>query len=574
MISMIKSVIGEDVKKLRLPIFLMFLDSVGFMVFIGVLYNVLMDINSDSFTISKLKTYTIILVIAFIFRCTMISIGYKLNHLRGSDIIKDMRVSLGDHIRNLNLGYFNKNSIGDLMNILTADVTDFERILTHSLGDIIKAVVLIPYITIMSFFIDTRIALAQLITIMIGIPILIASGKMAQKFGLRKRAVLSDVISRIIEYINGVKVFKAYNQTGDKFKRLEDSFKRFKRESIMIELSVAPFVLAFQILSDFILPVVLLTGTYLLLGGSIDEKTLITFLIISLSLTNILKAISAQYPEYKALKLAVEKIKDTYAREPLEYTKDNVQFKNFDIEFKNVSFAYEKEKEILKNINFKVKDRTTTALVGPSGSGKTTITSLIARFWDNNSGEIKIGGNNITEVNPDYLLKHMSVVFQDVYLLNDTIFNNIKLGKPDAKYEEVVRAAKLANCHEFIDSLKDKYDTMVGEGGSTLSGGEKQRISIARAILKDAPIILLDEATASLDADNEIEIQKSLQKLTEGKTVIVIAHKLNTIVNSDQIIVLNDGQIEEIGNHEKLLKNKKRYFNMYKEQEQAKGWVV
>lgn len=574
MISMIKSVIGEDTKKLRLPVFLMFLDSVGFMVFIGVLYNVLMDINSDSFTINKLKTYTIMLITAFIFRCIMISIGYKLNHLRGSDIIKDMRVNLGDHIRNLNLGYFNKNSIGDLMNILTADVTDFERILTHSLGDIIKAVVLIPYITIMSFFIDTRIALAQLITIIIAIPILIVSGKMAQKFGLRKRAVLSDVISRIIEYINGVKVFKAYNQTGDKFKRLEDSFRRFKKESIMIELSVAPFVLAFQILTDFILPVVLLTGTYLLLGGSIDEKTLITFLIISISLTNILKAISAQYPEYKALKLAAEKIKDTYAKKPLEYTKDNVNFKNFDIEFKNVSFAYEKDKEILKNINFKVKDGTTTALVGPSGAGKTTITSLIARFWDNNSGEIKIGGNNISEVNPDYLLKHMSVVFQDVYLLNDTVFNNIKLGKPDAKYEEVVRAATLANCHEFIDNLKDKYDTMVGEGGSTLSGGEKQRISIARAILKDAPIILLDEATASLDADNEIEIQKSLQKLTEGKTVIVIAHKLNTIVNSDQIIVLNDGQIEEIGNHEKLLKNKNRYFNMYKEQEQAKGWVV
>lgn len=574
MISMIKSVIGEDAKKLRLPILLMFLDSVGFMVFIGVLYNVLMDINNNSFSMDKVKMYTVILIIAFVFRCIMVSVGYKLNHLRGSDIIKDMRVSLGDHIRSLNLGYFNKNSIGNLMSILTSDVTEFERILTHSLGEIIKAVVLIPYITVISFFIDTKIALAQLITIVIGIPILKISGNMAQKFGLRKRAVLSDVISRIIEYINGVKVFKAHNQTGDKFKRLESSFKNFKKESIMIELSVAPFVLAFQILSDFILPVVLLVGTYTLLGGSINEKTLITFLIISLSLTNILKSLSLQYPQYKTLKLSAKKINDAYAKKPLQYSTDNINFKNFDIEFKNVSFAYEKDKQILKGINFKAKEGTTTALVGTSGSGKTTITSLIARFWDNDSGEIQIGGNNITKVNPEYLLKQMSVVFQDVYLLNDTVLNNIKLGKPDAKYEEVVRAAKLANCHDFIEDFKDKYDTMIGEGGSTLSGGEKQRISIARAILKDSPIILLDEATASLDADNEIEIQRSLQKLTEGKTVIVIAHKLNTIVNADQIIVLNNGEIEEIGNHEKLVKNKKRYYNMYKEQEKAKGWAV
>ncbi|AFS77483.1 ABC transporter ATP-binding/permease protein [Gottschalkia acidurici 9a] len=574
MISTIKAIIGKDIKKLYLPITLMFLDSLGMMTFIGVLYKLLMDISSDSFTMDKLKIYTSILIGSFIFRCIMISVGYKLNHLRGSDIIKDMRVSLGDHIRSLNLGYFNKNSIGNLMNILTADVTDFERILTHSLGDIIKAIVLIPYIIIISFFIDTRIALAQLITILIAAPILIASGKMAQKFGLRKRAVLSDVISRIIEYINGIKVFKSYNQTGDKFKRLEDSFRTFKKESIMIELSVAPFVLAFQILSDFILPVVLLTGSYILLGGNIDEKTFIAFLIISISLTNILKGLSAQYPEYKALKLAAEKIISTYDKKSLEFSKDKVDFKNFDIEFKDVTFGYEEEKDILKNISFKVKEGTTTALVGPSGSGKTTITSLIARFWDNDKGEIKIGENNISNINPDYILQHISVVFQDVYLLNDTIYNNIKLGRPNASYEEVVKAAKLANCHEFIEKLKGKYETMIGEGGSTLSGGEKQRISIARAILKDSPIILLDEATASLDADNEIEIQRSLEKLTEGKTVIVIAHKLNTIVNSDQIIVLNDGKIEEIGNHEELVKNKRRYYNMYKEQEEAKGWVV
>ncbi len=215
-----------------------------------------------------------------------------------------------------------------------------------------------------------------------------------------------------------------------------------------------------------------------------------------------------------------------------------------------------------------------TALIGPSGSGKTTITSLIARFWDVNKGEITVGDKDIKDVNPETLLNHISMVFQDVYLLNDTIYNNIKIGNQDASYDEVIEAAKIANCHEFIKKLPQGYETMVGEGGSTLSGGEKQRISIARAILKDAEIILLDEATASLDADNEMEIRKSIDKLTENKTVIVIAHRLNTIKDAEQIIVLDEGEIEEKGNHEELMKNKKRYYNMLQEMERAKSWAI
>jgi len=215
-----------------------------------------------------------------------------------------------------------------------------------------------------------------------------------------------------------------------------------------------------------------------------------------------------------------------------------------------------------------------TALIGPSGSGKTTVISLIARFWDVNNGSIRIGGRDIKDIKPDLLLKHISMVFQEVYLLNDTIYNNIKLGNPKATKEDVIRAAKIANCHEFIEKLDNKYDSLVGEGGSTLSGGEKQRISIARAILKDAPIILLDEATASLDADNELEIRKAIKKLTTNKTVIVIAHRLNTIKDADQIIVLNEGSLEERGNHKQLMENKKRYYNMYNEMEKAKNWAI
>ena len=246
-------------------------------------------------------------------------------------------------------------------------------------------------------------------------------------------------------------------------------------------------------------------------------------------------------------------------------------FKNYDIKFENVNFSYEKDKPVLKNISFEAKQGTSTALVGSSGSGKTTVTNLIARFWDCQSGIISIDGTDITKIYPEELLTNISMIFQDVYLVNDTVENNIKLGKPDATHEEVVKAAKDASCHEFITELENSYDTVVGEGGSTLSGGEKQRISIARALLKDTPIILLDEATASLDADNEHEIRKSLDKLIKNKTVITIAHKLNTIKNYDQIIVMSDGIIEEKGTHEELMKNRKRYYEMYTEMKKAQS---
>lgn len=333
-------------------------------------------------------------------------------------------------------------------------------------------------------------------------------------------------------------------------------------------------MLVFQIIVDISFPILLLIVTTKFGYGNIDKKAFLTFIIINIALTNILRAFGAQYGQFRYLKLASQKLIDTYNKPEMSYKYEDIDFKNFDIEFENVSFEYEEGENIINNLSFKAKEKTMTALVGPSGSGKTTVTSLIARFWDINRGRIKIGGNDIKDIKPDLLLKHISMVFQDVYLLNDTIYNNIKLGNESATKEDVIRAAKIANCHEFIEKLEDKYDTVVGEGGSTLSGGEKQRISIARAILKDAPIVLLDEATASLDADNELEIRKGIKKLTLNKTVIVIAHRLNTIKDADQIIVLNEGHIEEKGSHRELINNKKRYYNMYNEMERAKNWAI
>ncbi|WP_454054771.1 ABC transporter ATP-binding protein [Clostridium sp. Marseille-Q7071] len=574
MLTDIKKLLGEESKKLRKPIILLTIDTLFHMFFYSMLYFVLLDLIKEDLNFLKIKKYSIMMVVAFITRALVNAKGYTGIQAKGARAIENMRISLGDHIRNINLGFFNKNSIGSVSNIMTNDLQDFENVITHSTSDLIKTVFLSVYLLIMTFFIDLQLGLIQLIVVFIAMPIIYVGGKKVTTIGNQKKKVMNEVISRLVEYINGIQVFKSYNLVGEKFQRLEKSFSDFKKESIRTEVAIVPFVLIFQIIVDLSFPILLLMATTKFGAGSIGKIEFLTFIIINIALTNVLRGFGAQYGVFRYFKLASQKLIDTYNQPEMSYKYENLDFDNYDIEFENVDFKYEKGENTIDNLSFKAKEGTMTALIGPSGSGKTTVISLIARFWDVNNGSIRIGGRDIKDIKPDLLLKHISMVFQEVYLLNDTIYNNIKLGNPKATKEDVIRAAKIANCHEFIEKLDNKYDSLVGEGGSTLSGGEKQRISIARAILKDAPIILLDEATASLDADNELEIRKAIKKLTMNKTVIVIAHRLNTIKDADQIIVLNEGSLEERGNHKQLMENKKRYYNMYNEMEKAKNWAI
>lgn len=574
MFSNIRELLGDERKTLRKPLILLALDTIFHMFSYAMLYFVLLDLLDNDLSISKIKTYTIIMIVALIIRALVNSKGYMGIQIKGARAIQKMRISLGDHIRNINLGYFNKNSIGNLSNIMTNDLQDFEQTLTHSTSDLIKTVFLSLYLLAITFAIDVQLGIIQVLVVIIALPIIYYGGNKVTKIGKYKKEVMNRVISRLVEYLRGMQVFKAHNLAGEKFERLEKSFKDLKKESIRTEISIVPYVLLFQIIVDLSFPILLLTAVTKFGTGTIGKKELLTFIIINIALTNVLRGFAAQYGKLRYLKLASEKLISTYNEKEMSYKYEDVNFDNYDIEFEDVSFEYEEGENVINSLSFKAKEGTMTALIGPSGSGKTTVTSLIARFWDIDKGKIKIGGRDIRNINPDSLLKHVSMVFQDVYLLNDTIYNNIKLGNPNASRKEVIRAAEIANCHEFIEKLEMGYDTIVSEGGSTLSGGEKQRISIARAILKDAPIVLLDEATASLDADNELEIRKSIKELTADKTVIVIAHRLNTIKDADQIIVLNEGKAEEKGNHMQLIKNKKRYYNMYNEMERAKRWAI
>ena len=571
MLNDIKTLSGKEFKRLKKPVFLLVIDSLFYMMNYMMFYFTIVDLITETFTLNKIIVYTVIMIVANTVRYLFNRVGYTGIQSQGARIIQDLRLRMGDHLRNLNLGYFNKHNIGNVINIITNDLQDFEHVLTHSTSELIKLGILSVYLLLVTFAISPILGILQILIAAAGAIFIVLGMKKSSKIALKKKHTMDNVVSRMVEYISGMELFKSYNLAGKKFKRLKDSFNELKKESINTEIALAPYILIFQLTVDISFALLLLASTQFFISGSINKIMFFSYIIIGLSLSNILKAFSGQYVFFQYMKLATDKLINVYNEKEISYEFEVMPFKNYDIKFENVSFSYEKDKPVLKNISFKAKQGTSTALVGSSGSGKTTVTNLIARFWDCQSGTISIDGIDITKIYPEELLTNISMIFQDVYLVNDTIENNIKLGKPDATHEEVVRAAKDASCHEFITELENSYDTVVGEGGSTLSGGEKQRISIARALLKDTPIILLDEATASLDADNEHEIRKSLDKLIKNKTVITIAHKLNTIKNYDQILVMSDGIIEEMGTHEELMKNRKRYYEMYTEMKKAQS---
>ncbi len=574
MLKDIKFILQNDYINIKRAIKFILADVV-FTVFIySILYFSIMSLIQNNFSKEKIFLYTSIILIIMIIRIFTAKYAMVNIQKKGSSAVKNLRIRIGDHIRNLNLGYFHKNNIGHLINILTLNISDFEMVITHTTGDLLKVIILSVYFLSVSFFINYKLALIQFLVFILASPIMYFGGKKLNQASTKKSIVFSKGMATIVEYISGIELFKSFGISGKKFKRLENSFVDFKKYSIKVELSAVPYVLLFQIIIDLMFPLLLIISTTMFINKNLTAEMLIAFTILNLAFTNIVRGFSIGYAQLRYLLVSMEKLKETLNYPTISYKEENYNFSNYDIEFKNVNFSYVDDKKVLNNINFVAKEKEITALVGESGSGKSTIITLIARFWDIQNGSIKIGGKNIKDINPESLLKNISMVFQDVYLINDTVYENIKIGNSNASYEEIINAAKLANCHNFIEKMENSYDTVIGEGGSTLSGGEKQRISIARAFLKNAPIILLDEATASLDADNEYEIKKSIKKLTANKTVIVIAHRLNTIQDADKIIVMEEGKILEQGKHSELMENKNKYFNMFTEMSKAKEWSI
>ncbi len=575
MFKNIKKLLGDaDYKLFINPIKILAFDGVFHGLIYSTLFFTIMDLVLHTFSVKKIVIYSAIMIVSLVIRLFLLYKGYYAAQADGARIIANLRVRLGDYIRRLGLGYFNKNNIGTLSNILTNDLDDFEMLITHLTADIIKMSILLIYLAICLIYSDVLLGSIQVLVFIISLPVFFLGSARIKREGRQFHIKRASMLSKIIEYVKGIEVFKSYNMLGTRFKNFVHTLEDVRKYSISIELAGLPHLLAMKVLVSLSFPAMLYFATAKYLRGEVSVEYLVIFIVISLAFTNATLGFGAAIMVSRFFTLSVDKLLGVLETKEIEYSIEDKKFENYSIKFENVDFAYLEERRVLHNINFEAKEGTMTALVGPSGSGKTTILNLIARFYDPASGKITIGGQDIKEVNPDSLLQNITMVFQDVYLIRDTIKENVKIGAQDATDEEVREACKKAHIDDFIMKLKDGYDTMISEGGLSLSGGERQRISIARSFLKNAPIVLLDEATASVDVDNEYLIQESIRELTKNKTVLVIAHRLNTIKNADQIVVFNEGQIVEKGTHDGLIAKSGVYANMYKKMESAKKWEL
>lgn len=497
--------------------------------------------------------------------------SYRANFRGAYEMSASGRLSLAEHLRKLSLGFLSKRDPGDLSSMLVTDFMMAETGISHHLPQLMGAIVM-PVLAFASLvWIDWRMAVSMFAALPLALLVLWASTKAQRKLSGRQIQAKINAGNRLEEYLQGIRVMKAYNLIGDRFVRLRDAFKELRRACIRQEALLGPFVLLSITLVRAGLTMMVLCGTYLLLGGQLSILVFVLFLVVGSRVFDPLTSALTNFTEFRYFSIAGGRIL-SLMNEP-EMKGEQQSPAAGDIRFEHVSFAYQ-DKEVLHDINITLPKNSLTALVGPSGSGKSTVMKLCARFYDPQKGCIFFNGVPMNEINPESLMSHISMVFQDVYLFQDTIRNNIRFGKTDATEEEIIAAAKKACCHDFIMRLPKGYDTLVGEGGCTLSGGEKQRVSIARAILKDAPIILLDEATASLDPENEVEVQKAIDALIKGHTVIAIAHRLKTIKGADQIIVLDNGQIKEKGTHETLMQAEGLYAQLWNIQESISGWKL
>ena len=519
----------------------------------------------------RLWTIFILLVVYVFVMALAERASYRANFRGAYEMSAAGRVSLAEHLRKLSLGFLSRRDPGDLSSMLITDFTMAETGISHHLPQLMGALVMPVLAFLGLLWIDWRKAVAMFIALPLAVGILLGSTYLQYKLSGKQIAAKINAGNRLEEYLQGIRVMKAYNLLGDKFVRLKNAFAELRRACIRQEALLGPFILLSVTLIRAGLTLMILCGTYLLIGGDLSLLTFVMFLVVGSRVFDPLTSALTNFAEFRYFSIAGGRILALMNEPEMQGSKEAPESGDFSV--LHVSFGYQK-KQVLHDVSVTLRKNTLTALVGPSGSGKSTMLKLCARFYDPQQGQVLFNGVDMKTLEPESLMSHISMVFQDVYLFQDTIRNNIRFGKTDATDEEIEAAARKACCHDFIMRLPKGYDTQVGEGGCTLSGGEKQRISIARAILKEAPVVLLDEATASLDPENEVEVQRAINTLIAGRTVIVIAHRLKTIKNADNIIVLEEGRIAEQGKHQELLNNKGLYAKLWNIQEKTLGWKL
>ena len=537
------------------------------------IYFVMDGFLSNRISGSRILTGFIILLISVILESFLRGISTMLQCKAGYRECAGKRIEIAEHLRYLPMGYFNENSLGEITTITTNVMEQLGDVATRVVMLTTQGILNTAIIVLMILAFDWRIGIICLVGIAIFSIINHIMRKANAETSAKKVEVDTKVISGVLEYIQGISEVKAYNMISTSRNKLDDTIRMAGDTNTQLEMTSNRYIPLQNIVMKLTGVIILISSIRFYLNGSMELLTAIIMIIMSFIVFSGLETMGSYSSLLRVVDLCVERGKEILSLKPMDISGEEYITKTNNIEISGIDFAYNKKK-IIDNMSLIVPEKTMVAFVGPSGGGKTTLCHLIARFWDVDTGMISLDGKDIKKYSMNALMQNFSFVFQNVYLFHDTVANNIRFGKPDASMDDVITAANKACCHDFIIALPDGYDTVIGENGASLSGGEKQRISIARAIMKDAPIIILDEATANVDPENEKDLMEAVQALTKEKTILMIAHRLKTVKNADQIFVVDKGQIVQSGTHDELMKQDGIYRRFVDSRRQAIGWKI
>lgn len=485
----------------------------------------------------------------------------------------DKRIEIAEHLKYLPMGYFNQNSLGYIASVATNSMETLADVATRVVMMVTQGILTTAVVVLMICAFDLRIGGIAILGVLLFFAVNSLLQKKAKKIAPTKDASDRKLVEKVLEYIQGIAEVKSYNLTGEKSKALNRAVDENTAANIKLEITFVPIMFLQSLTAKLIGVVITGVSVAFYLNGTMELLNAVVMVIAAFILFGALDSAGSYSALLRNVDLNVSKAQSVLDMPTMDIDGRDITPTNYDIDVENVEFSYDKRK-ILDGVSVHIPQKTTTAIVGPSGGGKTTLCHLIARFWDVDRGCVRLGGMNVKDYSMDSLMKNFSFVFQSVYLFQDTIANNIRFGQPDAPMEKVIEAAKKACCHDFIMALPDGYETIIGEGGANLSGGEKQRISIARAIMKDAPIIILDEATANVDPESEQELTAAIEALTKEKTIMMIAHRLKTVRHADNILVIDGGKIVQSGTHDELMHQGGIYRRFVESRELAVGWKV
>ncbi len=564
---------GTEQGEIRKSVILSFFYAVFHMFQVGAIYFIIAALTSQETGNRAAWVSLGLLAVSIVGRAALNYFAQLQQTHAGYFMVANKRIDIGNKLKSVPMGYFNEKSLGEITGVTTTVLDDVENtapmVLVNITGGFINAIVF----TLMVICFDWRIGLLVVAGTVLYLLITSAMEKKSALLAPKRQESEAKMVGAVLEQIQGMSIIKSFNLTGKGDKRVRDALEYNRKSNLDIEKLFTPYNIAQGLALHGFSIVMMLAAVWFYLNGSMTIADALMSIIMSFMVFAQIESTGSGMALLRVVGSSIDHANQMDHIPQMDTGGKTITPENHEIVFEKVHFSYEK-KEILHGISFRMQDKTTTAVIGPSGSGKTTLCNLIARFWDTDSGRVKIGGRDVKEYTLEALMDQISMVFQNVYLFADTIENNIKFGKPDATHDEVVEAAKKACCHDFISALPDGYQTLIGEGGASLSGGEKQRISIARAMLKDAPIVIFDEATANVDPENEDRLQSAIEELTRNKTIIMIAHRLKTVRNADQILVVDDGRIVQQGKHEELIRKTGIYADFVNGRKEAIGWKI